>query len=183
MGDLHDGVAGNLITIQALTDVYDPKSKGEINALSKRALLDLRLVVDSLENFEGDLIAVLSALKERLTPWHSSTPLRVQWDWRNAPTLEKLRPEVNLSIFRIVQESIANSMQHGHADRIHIIVRAAKSPDYKAEIWILDNGKSGAKRPPGFGLQNMRRRAALMDGKLYFRFTTAGSGVLLMLRA
>jgi signal transduction histidine kinase len=183
MGDLHDGVAGNLVTIQALTEVYDPKAKGEIRDLSRRALLDLRLVVDSLENFEGDLIAVLSALRERLAPWQSGTNLKIEWDWRNAPKLEKLRPELNLSIFRIVQESIANSMQHGDADRIHIIVRSAKARNFEAEIWILDNGKAGAKRPPGFGLQNMRRRAAMMDGKLMFRFTRAGSGVLLMLKS
>lgn len=179
MGDLHDGLAGNLISINALAEHGKTAALDEIRRLSKLALLDLRLVVDSLDTFDGELAVALAAFKERITPQYSGTPTKISWETENAPIMNSLRPEVNLAIFRILQEAIANAVRHGRATRVHILVRAAKNPKATASIWILDNGTAAGLFAPGFGMRNMQRRAEKIFGTVYFRLHKNGSAVLL----
>lgn len=179
MGDLHDGLAGNLISISALADHGKPHVLDEIRRLSKIALLDLRLVVDSLDTFDGDLAVALAAFKERITPLYSGTRTKISWDTDFAPLITKLGPEVNLAIFRILQEAIANAVRHGGATRVHILVRESKCRHATASIWVLDNGTASGAFAPGFGMRNMRRRAEKIYGNVYFRLHKDGSAILL----
>lgn len=179
MGDLHDGLAGNLISISALADHGKPAVLAEIRRLSKIALLDLRLVVDSLDTFDGDLAVALAAFKERITPLYSGTRTKISWDTDFAPLISKLGPEVNLAIFRILQEAIANAVRHGGATRVHILVRESKCRNATASIWVLDNGTAPGEFAPGFGMRNMRRRAEKIYGNVYFRLHKDGSAILL----
>ena len=179
MGDLHDGLAGNLISINALAEHGKPTVLDEIRRLSKLALLDLRLVVDSLDTFDGELAVALAAFKERITPQYSGTPIKISWDTEHAPMITTLRPEVNLAIFRILQEAIANSVRHGRATRVHILVRASRYRHATASIWVLDNGTAAGLYSPGFGMRNMQRRAEKINGSVHFRLHKDGSAVLL----
>ncbi len=179
MGDLHDGLAGNLISINALAEHGKPSVLDEIRRLSKLALLDLRLVVDSLDTFDGELAVAIAAFQERILPQYSGTPIKISWDTEYAPVIATLRPEVNLAIFRILQEAIANAVRHGKANRVHILVRPSKCRNVTASIWILDNGTAAGLFAPGFGMRNMQRRAEKIYGNVYFRLHKDGSAVLL----
>lgn len=182
MGDLHDGLAGNLISINALAEYETNQESSEIRKLSHLALLDLRLVVDSLDTFDGELAVALAAFRERITPQYSGTKVELSWDYDHAPMITTLRPEVNLTIFRILQEAISNAVRHGHASRVHILVRTSKCAQHLAAIWILDNGSAAGFFAPGFGMKNMQRRAEKVNGKVYFRLGDNGSAVLLNIR-
>jgi signal transduction histidine kinase len=182
MGDLHDGLAGNLISINALAEYGTNEVLDEIRGLSNQALLDLRLVVDSLDSFDGELAVALAAFRERMVPQYSGSGVNIIWDYDYAPMLQDLRPEVNLAMFRILQESICNAVRHGKATQIMVIVRPSKAVGSSASIWVLDNGDASGFFAPGFGMRNMQRRAERIHGKVYFRLRGNGSAVLLKIR-
>lgn len=181
MGDLHDGLAGNLISIRALAEQRDLDALPDVAQLSQSALLDLRLVVDSLDSFEGDLAAVIAAFRERIDPQLRAQDVVLHWDMAQAPVLQNLTPETNLAIYRILQEAISNARRHGKADVIRIVVRPSRSPAHCARIFVVDNGHGlrGAPLRPGFGLRNMRRRARQIGASVRLRFTSAGAVMLL----
>ena len=84
------------------------------------------------------------------------------------PTLAWLTPSSALHILRIVQESIANILRHTHATEIHVSTDVA---DDGVCIRIGDNGQgfdpdTVLARGAGRGLQNQRRRAAALGGKV-----------------
>ncbi|MFJ2768988.1 sensor histidine kinase [Streptomyces sp. NPDC087300] len=76
-----------------------------------------------------------------------------------------LPPDVDLSAFRIIQESITNVVRHSGADACRVSV------DHRTEelvIEIADSGRGTVAAPVsggGFGLAGMRERAALLHGE------------------
>lgn len=179
MGDLHDGLAGNLIAIKSL--VLDEVGAGAdaIRELTQKAILDLRLVVDSMDNFDGDFRSVLAAFKERIAPQLSSSVVTIHWSVPKDIYWLEMTPEKNLAIFRILQEAISNAVRHGPARNIWIVVRIAVSPNAHMKIFIVDDGCSNVQTSEGFGLTNMRRRAAKLGGKIMKRFGDKGTVILL----
>lgn len=179
MGDLHDGLAGSLISIQALSDEGESASLPQIHDLANRALLDLRLVVESLDSFEGDLAAAIAAFRERIMPQFSDPRFKIHWDIAAAPTVPNLSPEVSLAIFRILQEAISNARRHGGANNIWIRAHALKGAPQITLITVRDDGLSKLPVLPGFGMRNMSRRAQSFGGTIRYRFTKRGTVVSL----
>src|SRR6185437_15156701 len=79
---------------------------------------------------------------------------------------ERLAAEVETALYRIVQESLTNVVKHAAARSVSIVL--ARKPDTVA-IVIEDDGRGfdpDHTREAGFGLEGMRERAALLEGKL-----------------
>lgn len=77
----------------------------------------------------------------------------------------RLDAEQALTLFRIVQEALTNTVRHAGADRLRIAGRAAGN-DYR--LSIADNGRGLAGkdcRPGALGLAGMRERALLLGGE------------------
>jgi signal transduction histidine kinase len=77
---------------------------------------------------------------------------------------QELPPGVDLTAFRVVQESLTNALKH--ADPTHAWVRVRWAPDgVRIEV-----GNDGRSRPdgshPGFGHAGMRERLGLYGGRL-----------------
>jgi signal transduction histidine kinase len=74
-------------------------------------------------------------------------------------------PGVDISIYRIVQEGLTNTLKHAEAQ--HATVRVAFDGDH-VEIEILDDGRHSAPQgnASGHGLSGMRERVALYGGTL-----------------
>ena len=67
-------------------------------------------------------------------------------------------------IYRIVQESITNSIRHGKAEKIHIVI----DREYNMlRIRIQDNGLGCKEIKKGFGLHHMQERLNMLQGELY----------------
>lgn len=78
---------------------------------------------------------------------------------------ERLGPELETAVFRIVQEALSNIAKHARADRIEVAVRR-QGPIVVAEV--VDDGKGFDVGAPseGFGLVGIRERVALAGGRL-----------------
>jgi signal transduction histidine kinase len=74
-----------------------------------------------------------------------------------------------IHLYRIAQEAVSNSVRHGQATAIRIVVSAVGRG---GEMVIEDNGKGfpgAAARPEGIGMHVMQYRAKILGGQLRFR--------------
>jgi signal transduction histidine kinase len=96
--------------------------------------------------------------------------VRVQVTWRGEK--RPLPPEIELSAFRIIQESVTNVVRHSGARACRVAV--GYEPD-GVTIEVVDDGDDGPGGPgrprhsaaggSGFGLLGMRERVTLLSGR------------------
>lgn len=155
MRDMHDGLGGQLI--RALTISEKGQAPKEIREAIARALVDLRLIVDSIAPQHNDLISLLASFRYRSDRLWNSSGVSVTWDMADVPTTP-LSPERSLHVLRIVQEAMTNALRHGDARNIRIM---ATTQNGKRCVDIKDDGVGfdTSSVSGGFGLSNMHRRA------------------------
>jgi signal transduction histidine kinase len=74
-----------------------------------------------------------------------------------------LPPGVDLSVFRIVQEALTNTLKHAPGASARVLLRYEGSA---LEVEIADDGPGPANGGGGHGLVGMRERAQLFGGTL-----------------
>lgn len=79
-----------------------------------------------------------------------------------------LSRDVQLSLYRILQEVCGNIVKHAHAGNVWIVLFARGS---RASLYVRDDGRgfSPVDRRRGFGLDNIRRRVEDLDGTVAIR--------------
>lgn len=169
MHDLHDGLSGHLVSIIALSQAQNA-NPAAIERAARSALDDLRLVVNSLDLNDDDLILALAGLRERLEPQLRRLGVAFDWSMEKLPQMTGVTPGNALSVLRILQEAITNALKHGEASRISI--HGATRPDGAATIVIRNGVQEGAAADSasdrGHGLKNMVRRAQKLGGDVSF---------------
>lgn len=98
---------------------------------------------------------------DRLAGATTAAGVRVDVRWRGER--RPLPPDIDLSAFRIIQESVTNVVRHAATDACRVSV------EYGAEeltIEVADRGRgAGRSTSAGFGLVGMRERVALLHGE------------------
>jgi signal transduction histidine kinase len=76
-----------------------------------------------------------------------------------------LNLKVEQSIYRVIQESLANVARHSQARRVEI--ELTYQPD-RLQFYVADNGRGFDvnRKLPGMGLRTMRERIQSVGGKL-----------------
>lgn len=177
--DLHDGLAGQLISIVAQCELQG-RAFGTVGAAARRALDDLRLVIASLDDVGDDLALMLAQFRERIEPQLRAQGVALDWQMTRLPELAELRSEHTLALFRILQEAVGNAVRHSGAAAVTIAMTPAPPhrPDHGIRIVVADRGRGGAaERPGGQGLANMRRRATAMGADLEIDSGAGGTRV------
>lgn len=181
MRDMHDGVGSQLIATRQLAE-RGTLAPGELTALLDGCIDDLRLMIDSLEPADGDLLTVLGNLRYRLGDRLARQGIALDWRVSDLPRFPGLTPRDVLQILRIVQEAFANVVKHARAGRVSF--SAALAPDGRSvRVAILDDGRGmdGEDRSRGRGLRNMAERARSLGGALEIAETPGACGVTLVL--
>ncbi|MBY0401722.1 hypothetical protein K2X89_15630, partial [Myxococcota bacterium] len=107
MRDMHDGVGSQLIATRQLAE-RGKLAPGELSSLLDACIDDLRLMIDSLEPSEGDLLTVLGNLRYRLADRLERQGIELVWSVSELPPFPALTPRDILQILRVVQEAFAN---------------------------------------------------------------------------
>ena len=179
MRDLHDGIAGQLVSIISLSEQEGGDVRAEIADASNRALTDLRLVVVSMEDVGDDLGMTLVAFRERLEPQLRRCGVRLDWKVRALPDLPGLYPSATLAIFRVLQEAVNNAMRHSGSDVVEVTSSKSPLPGCGTRLVVRDFGRGGAaSRGSGHGMDNMRRRAASLGATLAVEDDAPGTRVI-----
>ena len=175
--DLHDGISGHLASIVALSERSGEKP---IENAARDALNDLRLVIYSLDLGDRELPLALANFRDRLVPQLQRLGVQLDWSVAALPEVSGVTPGNALTVMRILQEAITNAIKHGPARTIKI--RGAMSENGMAAITVENDGRPFVESGGGFGLANMRRRAAQLHGDLAVQNTDAGVKVSLLLQ-
>ncbi|MDG6349391.1 hypothetical protein QAA18_11715 [Luteimonas sp. 8-5] len=180
MSDLHDGIAGQLMSIVALGEQDDSPKGSEITRACHRALTDLRLVVDSMEDVGDDLGMMLVAFRDRVEPQRRRSGIRLAGQVRNLPELPGQSPTTTLAIFRVLQEAMNNAVRHSGSDVVEVASSESPLPGHGVRLVVRDYGNGGAVTRRGHhGMDNMQRRAAGLGATLEVESDAGGTRVIL----
>ncbi|MER5931703.1 sensor histidine kinase [Streptomyces sp. NPDC002054] len=176
--ELHDMVAHSIgvIAIQAgvgrrVIDTQPSEARNSLAAIedtSRDTLAGLRRMLGALRQADpGDGAAPLGpapvlADLDGLVARTRDAGVRAEVEWRGERRL--LPAEIELSAYRIIQESITNVVRHSGARACRVTVDCGED-DLTVEITDEGRGQSGLPGAAGYGLTGMRERAALLHGE------------------
>ncbi len=185
--EMHDIVAHNLSVMIALTDGAaltvdrDPERAREAIRhaadTGRAALAEMRDTFALLRSRQDDHEAGLAPepdLTDLDALLESARSAGLQVTYRISGTTDGLSTGLQLAVFRLVQESITNTLKHAHrASRLQVSLRRGHED---LRVVVDDNGASSGplSGTPGYGLIGMRERVALHNGRLFAGPTTGG---------
>lgn len=172
--ELHDGIGGQLVS--AITLANRANSSGTLKSTLQDALLDLRLVIDSLDEDTRDLSSLLGMLRLRLEPQLNAHDIILEWHINETEQSEQLGYEASLNILRIVQEAITNTIRHSDASNISLrLSECIRSGGLLIEV--SDNGHGIQQAQPGRGLGHMKQRASRIGAELNIKSSSEGTSI------
>jgi len=170
--EIHDGLAQQLAAAKMqwenfgrLFGMQNPQAEQAYQTgleLMEQCLAETRRLIGGLRLPTLDL-GVVPALNDFLGPIKSSHQTAIELA-SNFDEHQRFEPLLENAIFRIVQESVNNALQHSKSDRIHIHLQ------YRPEllrIEVQDWGigfVSGDVREGSYGLEGIRKRASVLGG-------------------
>ncbi len=173
MRDMHDGMGGHLVSTLALLEAQGMDKPEVIHDALRAALDDLRLMIDSMEDVDGDVVTVLAMLRDRLEPRLRQAGVEIDWRMGELPPLDNLGPQKSLQMLRIFQEALTNILKHANASTVVFetsFLHHEERPGIRIEC--RDDGcgltQNPASNTSGRGLNNIRRRAAQLQGHAGF---------------
>lgn len=175
--ELHDGVANDLLAIE-----MDLRQTPGCDGKTLRRLGEARQSVRDISHgllppafreatLDDVLWDYLGQADERATAKVAYRCLTPEAPW------ERLPQTAALSVYRIVQEAVGNSLKHASASRIDVSI--GLSPDGRLTLDVTDDGRSIPSRPRRLtaGQDTMRRRAADLGGQLHVENGSGGMRV------
>jgi PAS domain S-box-containing protein len=178
--DLHDELGQQLTALRLKLQAARKISDDEIMSgrLDEMQLI-ARQIDDGVDFLAWELrpsalddLGLYVALDKYVSEWSHYSGVRADL---LAPSFKKTRflPEVEMNLYRIVQEALNNVYKHAEAKSVDVILE--KREDLMVLI-IADDGKGfdpedKNNRRKGMGLTGMRERAALIGGTLEFEST------------
>ena len=167
--DLHDNVGSQLVSAIALLDPAVPAQAQALRAL-EQCMLDLRLVVDSMDSAGESVTERLARLRHRIQPVLERRGIQMVWNVDCTGDARLPDGECAGHLVCIAQEALSNVLQHSGATQVQ--VHMAHVPHEHA--WHLDISDNGgglstarAHGSAGQGLAGMQRRARLAGGHLH----------------
>jgi signal transduction histidine kinase len=172
--DLHDVVAHSMgvIAVQAGVGAHvidsDPaeakKSLEAISLTSRTTLAEIRRMLGVLRDDARAEYAPAPGLGdvERLMQEICNAGVDSHVTWEGQRT--ELAPSVDLTAYRIVQESLTNVLKHG-GPNVHVDVTIRYEPEALA-VEVVDDGRgiNGRTTNGGHGLLGMRERVSVFGG-------------------
>ncbi len=143
----------------------------------RAGLADLKAYVAELQPPLLDELGLGPSLQQYLTNFGNRNKIAVECVGCDS-LRERLPSTIEIVIFRIVQEALANVVEHSGATRVRVqIERISK----QVQVQIEDNGRgfsnpTGSLRHRQLGLVAMQDRAQLIGGQLKL-FSEAGKGM------
>lgn len=194
--ELHDKMGQYLTVINlglhSLTEICQPHPPP-----SHTSLLQLLQVTDELMSEVHhiawelrpallDDLGLNAALGNYLTQWAERTGIAL--DFHNCNLDQKLlSPDIETTVYRIVQEALTNILKHAQAKNVSVVVECQQN---NVQVVVEDDGKgfdteylssNKATTKGRLGVVGMRERAAMVEGTLDIE-STPGAGTTVFVR-
>ena len=185
--ELHDetgqALTSILLGLRAVEDAGNSddlrEAASDLRELVVATLQDVRRLAVQLRPKALDDFGLVPALERLVQTFSESTDIRVALEAQLGD--ERLPPEVETTLYRMVQEALTNIVKHAEAANVSILLVRAKG---SATLVIEDDGQGfdpDKTREGGLGLVGMRERAELHEGRLRIESAPGGEGATLVI--
>lgn len=173
--EIHDGPAQDLANVVLKADLAEkmllrddgPQAVAELQELKeliKASLRDVRRIMFNLRPMALDDLGLIPTLKRYLNEqsW-------IQTDFHVTGQARRLPSDVEVALFRIIQEALNNTRKHAAAQNVSVCL----AYDWQAVTAVVeDDGRGLDQRrrtddADQYGLMNMRERAECLGGTLH----------------
>ncbi|MBM7587887.1 NarL family two-component system sensor histidine kinase LiaS [Bacillus pakistanensis] len=170
--ELHDSVSQQLFAASMLMSAYnetqsskDPASQKQlkmVEAMIQQSQLEMRALLLHLRPVALKGKSLQEGMKELLVELTQKVPMEIQWKLEDM-SLDK---GIEDHLFRILQESVSNTLRHSKASSLEILLIQR---DSLVIMRIVDDGVGFSveeAKTGSYGLQNMEERALEIGGSL-----------------
>ena len=180
--ELHDALGQWLTAIRAENEVilnYINKDSAiltsvhAINECTEKMHQIIRAMLHRLRPLLLDTLGLPDALLELRKQWCSHHP-KITLEFRLEGELATLSEQLNITIFRLIQEGLNNISKHSKATQAQVSVSHETIESSAAGLLLIDiadNGKGydSNQQVTGLGLVGMRERVIALDGAMTIR--------------
>lgn len=171
--ELHDTIAQDLRYCKSLIEKKDEKYKYQISDLLSKSLFQIRLIsynlapTDIIKNdFKQSIINLCNYMSD-------TSSVKIRLSIPNETDFSFLSENDILNLYRIVQESIVNTIKHANASESVVLIRNQFVDEEKGlYIFISDDGigfdvdRKNTDKEKHFGLIGMNKRSQLIGCRL-----------------
>jgi signal transduction histidine kinase len=178
--ELHDETLQGLAGLQVVLSSALRRSEEGSLELAVRGAVEqigteiekLRMLITELRPAALDELGLQPAIESLASRVAAVEGLEVETEVSVGSGEERLPPELETTVYRLVQEALTNVVKHAGAERVTIEIAAH---DHTVELVVRDDGAGFDPEEPrdGFGITGMRERVGLCDGTLTI---TSGPG-------
>jgi signal transduction histidine kinase len=166
--DLHDGLGANLSALKMVLGLLqDPTSetiKTKSQELLNASIDDLRQLIHAMSPRSLTRLGLVKTVRELSIIINEAKHINIAITDTNFP--ENLPSDLQVNLFRIVQELLQNTIKHAQATQITILFG---KNDTHLILHFTDNGRGFDPQiasATGYGLQNLYTRAQLLNAAL-----------------
>jgi len=127
--------------------------------IAEKGLEDIRFSLRLLRHVDDKNLGGVRAIQRMVDTFSQNTGIKILTEYGNIPW--SFGQQIDAAIYNIVQESIINSLRHGHATEIKISFWKS-SVDVQMEV--TDNGVGAKNVHYGIGLSGMKERISALEG-------------------
>lgn len=171
------GVAAGIDACIVMIDSNPEATKSQLKVISKvvrQGMVDVRKSLNKLRPGALEKQGFKEAIEKMIDDFGSLSEVNIKLDYRLKDVdLENTTEDI---LFRIIQESMTNSVRHGGASQINISLYMEEN---NLCLYIKDNGIGCSEISYGFGLKQMKERVAIINGKVKFDGT---NGFMVMVK-
>ena len=173
--DLHDAVSQTLFSVvltaeaaATLVDRDQQQAKAQIEKiqeLARDAVQEMRSLIFELRSAELESDGLVPTLRKHVDVLKHVRRVEIELQVRGE---RRLKPALELELFRISQEALNNALKHAQADAVVLDIEMRRS---RVTLTIRDDGvgfdlADPAIRSKRLGLTSMRERAEAIGGSL-----------------
>jgi PAS domain S-box-containing protein len=189
--DLHDSTGQDLVALDTMlaqlrglvsSDERKPrKLLAECRALTARCIRDVRTLSYALYPSVLEHAGLQDAIRDYVKGFTKRTGIQVELEL--SPRVRRMTTEIEIALFRVVQESLTNI--HRHSGRQRAKVRIQRNSELTLEINDFSEGvsaneprrKEGSQFEVGVGIPSMQERVKLIGGRLDIDSTGHGTTI------
>ena len=163
--DLHDKLGGTLSVIgmafESISEDQDNPKVESAQRLLNKALNQVSEIAHDMFSGVLNKFGLEPALNDLRSTIEEVTDLSIEIECSSLD--QRLNTELELNLYRIIQELITNALKHAHASHINITLERLEN---LVILKVSDNGIGFniVDYSPGMGLKNMKSRVAKFNG-------------------
>jgi signal transduction histidine kinase len=185
--ELHDGVGQYLLAIKVKLEDLCTRVSGKlydelcvIKSLFVETIDETKRISNNLMPLMLDELGIITALNNLCNELSAATKISIDFVSFGIP--EHIDNKIATYIYRILQEALSNAVKYSEATEINVQLLGNNE---QINLVVQDNGKGfnydGSQKFKGNGLNNIRERTIILDGKFEIE-SKNGEGTMLSIK-